>query len=146
MQTLLPNERCTNLLGERFRPLNIAQVGDSICLQSDLHRDSNHAAIPTSMDALQLPEDLNAAYFLQLLVHHDWDDLSPALKEQARKTLAPDEHGTINLNVKTKSFTILLKGGKLANASTWTYEAPHSEWFGIFISDADDRHVRSRFP
>ncbi len=85
------------------------------------------------MEALQLPEDLNAAYFLQLLVHHDWDDFSPALKEQARKTLAPDEHGTINLDVATKSFTIRLRGGKYTNSSKWTRVLPHSEWFGFLL-------------
>ncbi len=80
------------------------------------------------MEAFQLPptENLNSAYILKFLIHHDLEDFTPVAQEEAKKALAPDTAGWITLTAKNKAFNIRLKNGG-TNKSTWKYERGHRE-------------------
>jgi len=85
----------------------------------------NYTTMVFKIDVRELPANLSSAYILSFLVHHDWDDLSPALTDSDQKSLAPNQSGTINLNVAAKSFTIKLP--TVNNRSTWTFQRSGSE-------------------
>ena|SRR6266540_5084082 len=71
------------------------------------------------IDVRSLPDNLpSSTYVLSLLVHHDWDDIAPALTDSEKEALAPDQPGKINLTALSKSFTIVLNNG-LKNDSKW---------------------------
>jgi len=69
--------------------------------------------------------DLASAYILSFLVHHDWDDIAPALTESDKTVLAPDQPGTIDLTAAAHTFIIHLP--TKTNHSTWTFVLPGSE-------------------
>ena len=84
------------------------------------------------IDLRELPDTLlTSAYILSLLAHHDWDDFSTVLKKSDVEAFAPDQHGTIDLDVASKKFKITLP--TINNKSTWTYVRPGSEYFAFAV-------------